>query len=106
MKFTQLALGARFRYQGEVYCKSSPLAASGPGGAQRMIPRSAAVEPLQDGADAPPPRSPLRLALDAYHSEARQLLEQAADGSPDDLAELVRRLNLAYEQIGRVLDKA
>lgn len=46
MKFSQLPMGARFEYEGKVYVKSSPIAASGETGASKMIPRYAVLKPL------------------------------------------------------------
>ena len=52
-KFSLLAIGDTFEYQGEQYTKSGPLTASRlENGSQRMIPRSAVVAPLS-GATAP-----------------------------------------------------
>lgn len=46
-KFSLLAIGDAFEYQGEQYTKSGPLTASRlDNGSQRMIPRSAVVAPL------------------------------------------------------------
>jgi hypothetical protein len=51
MKFAQLAIGLRFRYQDREYLKTSPLMAEpADEGAARLIPRSANVDPL----DTPP----------------------------------------------------
>lgn len=49
-KFTLLAIGEAFEYQGEQYTKTGPLTASRSNGSQRMIPRSAAVAPLSGSA--------------------------------------------------------
>jgi hypothetical protein len=55
MKFSQLPLGSRFRWQGALYCKNGPMTANADaGGAQRLIPRSAIVE-LADTASAERP---------------------------------------------------
>lgn len=52
-KFTLLAIGDTFEYQGERYTKSGQLTATRhDNGSQRMIPRSAVVAPLS-GAPAP-----------------------------------------------------
>jgi hypothetical protein len=56
MKFTQLQIGQRFLYQGKTYRKVTPLMADPVDGeGQRLIPRSAIVEPL----DATPPPAQL-----------------------------------------------
>jgi hypothetical protein len=106
MKFPQLPIGARFRYQGDIYCKSSPLAASGPDGAQRMIPRSATVDPLQEGDDAaaPPVGSPLQQALDDYHAQCLALLREAAESGPAALDALSRRLDQAHAALVAAVD--
>lgn len=50
-KFTLLAVGEAFEFQGERYTKSGPLTASrSDNGSQRMIPRSAVVVPLAESA--------------------------------------------------------
>ena len=50
MKFHQLRPGTRFRYQGVTYRKISVLmAASEPDDTQRLVPRSAQVDVLDDG---------------------------------------------------------
>ena len=101
MKFPQLAVGARFRYQGKIYCKTSPLAASAADGSQRMIPRSASIEAL-DGPDTPTPAaSPLQQALDEHHALGRALLAQAAEGGDAALAPLLQQLDIAYAELLR-----
>lgn len=96
MKFTLLPIGARFRYQGEVFSKTGPLAASSGSGARRMIPRSAVVEPLQDDGTTPRRVSPQRQALDQYHAAAQRLLADATAAGPDRLAELTAALDSAH----------
>lgn len=93
MKFSQLPLGARFRYGGQTWSKSGPLAASGPGG-QRMMARSALVEPLEPTAteDAIPAAPP---ALDRYHRTARRLIETAAQEGSNALPGLLDALEVA-----------
>jgi hypothetical protein len=59
MKFHQLAIGARFEYEGAVYLKTGPIAAAAEAGGQRMIPRHAVLRPL-DGAAPPAPPKPGR----------------------------------------------
>ena len=52
MKFSQIRIGQRFRYNGQVYRKATPLMANPENGEQqRLIPRSAIIELL----DGPPP---------------------------------------------------
>ena len=45
MKIHQLAIGARFEYEGEEYVKTGPLFATGKDG-QRLIPKYAVLKPL------------------------------------------------------------
>jgi hypothetical protein len=49
MKIHQLAIGARFEYEGVEYVKSGPMFATGPAG-QRMIPKYAVLKPLDPSA--------------------------------------------------------
>lgn len=80
MKFPQLPIGQPFHYQGESYVKSGPLTARRRrDGAERLIPRSALVQPLgSDRADAASERrllwGPVFKALDAYEAQLRATL--------------------------------
>lgn len=48
MKFHQIPIGTRFEFEGVVYVKSSALTANRiDSGAQRVIPRSAALRPIE-----------------------------------------------------------
>ncbi len=68
-KFSLLAIGETFDYQGEQYTKSGPLTASRiDNGSHRMIPRSAIVAPLSGGT------SPA-LAVETKQLPAEQVLE-------------------------------
>lgn len=87
MKFPQLPIGARFRWQGELYRKTGPMTAYAETGAgQKLIPRSAVVEPLQDGA-AEPPAAAARFTADEVQAALRALTDrlrayaQTLDGS-------------------------
>lgn len=95
-RFSLLAVGTRFAYEGKWYVKSAPLiAAAADGSGQRMIPRSALVE-LEPGM-APPARpvpeavrtAALKPALARYHAEA------VACARPD----AGERLAAAYAQL-------
>lgn len=84
MKFSQLPMGARFEYEGKVYVKTSPIAASGETGAQKMIPRYAMLEPL-DAAMKPATRKSRSLdeakvtaAFEAFAARSAQLIDLAA----------------------------
>lgn len=82
MKIHQLPLGARFEYEGAEYVKTGPLFATGPGG-QRLIPRSAVLRPLGEGAQsssqaaASPSKAQVLAAFDAFYAAAAPLV-------PDD----------------------
>lgn len=105
MKFPQLPLGARFRYRGQIFCKSSPLAAVDADGGSRMIPRSANVEPLDEQDTATQSRaSPLHRRLAAHHASSLALIREAAQAGPDGLAELEQRLADTYSALLADLD--
>lgn len=53
MKLQQLAVGARFEYEGKVFVKTGPMTASAEVGGQQLIPRYAVLKPL-DVADPAP----------------------------------------------------
>ena len=68
MKFPQLPIGQAFSYQGEGYVKTGPVTGRNLAtGAQRMIPRSALVEPQQAAAE-PAQKVPRSLDPDAVLS--------------------------------------
>lgn len=62
MKFTQLPVGSRFLWQGERYAKTGPMTAHTADGRQKLIPRSAHVEPA-DAADGDHNAAPSGAAL-------------------------------------------
>ncbi|WP_153110950.1 hypothetical protein [Propionivibrio limicola] len=80
MKIHQLALGARFEYEGEEYVKTGPLLGSGKRG-QRLIPRYAVLKPL-DG--VPPQEAPrdavaktdVVRAFEVFCEECRELVPE------------------------------
>lgn len=100
MKFTQLPIGARFRYQDRLYSKTSPLAASGEDGAQRLIPRSAVVQPAETAVetDRSAPHD-LRAALDDYHAACVALLGEVAEAGPSGLQGARTRLDEAHRAL-------
>jgi hypothetical protein len=78
MKFTQLPPDARFCWQGELYRKTGPMTAHADvGGAQKLIPRSAVVEPVANDAAAATTAEErftagvVQAALDAYQTSLR-----------------------------------
>lgn len=91
MRFRDLPPGSAFRYQDQDYIKTSPLAATArTGGAQRLIARSAVVEPL----DSPPagarpaatdllPGDAVRAALERLHDQAQRHLTAAGAATAD-----------------------
>jgi len=99
MKFAQLPIGSRFRYQDRIYHKTSPLAAGSDDGGQRIIPRSAGVEPLDAAAPDDAPATPLHDALEHHHALCRTLLQQAAHDGEDGLAPLLQRLDAAQSAL-------
>lgn len=83
MKFTQLPMGARFEYEGRVYVKTSPIAASGEDGGQKLIPRFAVLKPL-DAAARPAPKAARALdearvlaAFEAFAADCARLIDAA-----------------------------
>ncbi|TCS69004.1 hypothetical protein EDC61_12219 [Sulfuritortus calidifontis] len=83
MKFAQLPLGARFDFEGEVYVKTSPVAASNERGGQKLIPRYAVLKPL-DTAARPAPKAARALdearvlaAFEAFAADCARLIDAA-----------------------------
>jgi hypothetical protein len=82
MKFPQLPIGQSFTWQGEVYCKTSPIAATHiSSGQTRMIPRSATPIPLGEAKALPADPAPERIervraeaALEALHRRCLDIL--------------------------------
>jgi hypothetical protein len=88
MKFQQLALGARFEFEGTDYVKSGPLTATSAAGLQRMIPRFAVLKPLDSAQSVAPVKAVGRIeaervltAFEAFYQDAASLL-QADDAQP------------------------
>lgn len=104
MKFSHIAIGARFRYQGKVYSKCSPLAASESGGRQRMVPRSAIVDPLENSGEQAKQTPPLSQALSDYHAQCHALLRAATSASPNDAAALALQLDQAFTALTAKID--
>jgi hypothetical protein len=78
MKFAQLSIGLRFRYQEREYIKTSPLMAEPVDeGTGRLIPRSAEVTPL----DTQPPRVkiPKEIPVDALNHAMGRLTSEIND---------------------------
>lgn len=104
MKFHQLRLGARFRYQDKVLRKVSPLRGAGETDeTQRLIPRSAEVTVLDDDGKAVAARLPDKLAGASVQAAIAQFLiacEQAINHAEPALsdvqqAQLLQAVNAA-----------
>lgn len=99
MKFPDLSIGTRFRFQGKTYTKVGPLAATAEDGGQRIIPRYAVLQPV-DGAPpttAPAPDTGPEAALAVYHATCRELL-QAACPDTERRDALQAQLDAAYRR--------
>lgn len=88
MKFPHLPIGSRFRFDGHLYTKTGPVAASDETGKTRMIPRWAVLQPVDGEAPPPPPKPARRLdeaavlqAFEAYHAGCAQLLQDVPGGA-------------------------
>lgn len=88
MKFQQLAVGARFEFQGKVHVKTGPLTATAEQGGQVLIPRYAVLKPL----DLPEPELPgaalrridvgrVRKAFEAFYAVAVKNADPAAEAA-------------------------
>ena len=86
MKFSQLAVGQRFRLDAEAYVKTGPLTANHQAnGTQRLVARAARVELMEDPVAAGSVRAQELLRLElaaetfaAYHAQCLELLEELA----------------------------
>ncbi|MFA5529283.1 MAG: hypothetical protein WDA11_01315 [Thiohalomonadaceae bacterium] len=59
-KFNHLAIGQRFRWNGEIWRKTSPLlAVHEVTGSSRLVPRAAVLQSVDDSTGAPAPTVPL-----------------------------------------------
>lgn len=77
VKFPHLPIGERFRFEGDIYRKTGPIAATNEAtGQTRMIPRYAKLEMLDDKPASPKPAPlSLRAAFEAYDAETIALLD-------------------------------
>ncbi len=111
-KFSLLAVGDTFEYQGEHYTKSGPLTATRlENGSQRMLPRSAVVSRLS-GATSPTPEvkgkslpaEQVYKAFEHYHKGCREWLQLTEEvdaslaGKIREAMELARQRFLAELQ--------
>lgn len=93
MKFHLLPVGTRFRYDDRLFTKNAPLTATDEQGSQRMIPRSAATEPVQESPVHPSEQTPvadLAVAAEDYHRQCADLLGQIADSLEPATADQIR----------------
>jgi hypothetical protein len=102
MRFHELAVGAGFQYRGRPYVKTGPLTARGPEGGDRIIPRSALVQPSAPPAPAPhpsPDEAAVRTALGALERDCLARLDSLGAGAgPKDLAAARAGLERAFAE--------
>ncbi|BAZ93141.1 P pilus assembly protein [Thiohalobacter thiocyanaticus] len=85
MRFHQLRIGDRFRFEGELYTKHNALlAVHATSGRQQLIKRSAAVEPCPPETAGTParrevPAAAVLAAFDAFYAQCRQLLAECGN---------------------------
>ncbi len=112
MKFSALAIGQRFRFQGGEYTKTSPLMAEAcAGGERRLLPRSAEVAPLDNSAAAsgelptPPSEVPLEQLDRVMQQLAGELNEIIAESGLNaaQSSELARLLQAAFVRARQAL---
>ena len=112
MKFSALAIGARFRFQGGEYTKTSPLMAEPhPLGERRLMPRSAEVDPLHtnttrigDLPDIPSeiPREQLDRVMQQLAGELSELIARSGLNAAQS-SELARDLQRAFARARQAL---
>lgn len=85
MRFQHLPIGTRFEFEGKVYVKTGPISAASEQGGQRMIPRHAALRPLDGAVPEAKPRPGRKLdeaavlaAFEAFHGACARLLDEPA----------------------------
>lgn len=110
-KFHLLPVGMEFRYKERLFTKNAPLTAIDENGNQRMVPRSAVIEPIKAGSGAPtavqPPRELLSTAAGEYHRKCQDVLQRVAPAlDPETLRHADEELEAARQEFTRQLDKA
>lgn len=85
MKFQHLSIGARFEFEGKVYCKTGPVSAAAETGESRLIPRHAELRPLDGGPVTEKPKpgraleeSVVLAAFEAFYSVSARLADETA----------------------------
>jgi hypothetical protein len=109
-KFYLLPIGEQFRYGGAVFTKNAPLTAIDEQGNQRMIPRSANVEPAgMSAASTTKQDSSRQLLLAAtadYHGTCLELLKEiGSSADPDALSHAQPRLESARQELIRRIEE-
>lgn len=104
MKFNELAIGLRFLYQDHEFTKVSPLMAKPEGeSANRLIPRSATVTPL-DEPDSQP-QAPREIAVDELNRAMQRLTDEINDILIDSGLEAAT-LNQLSKELQRAFQRA
>jgi len=92
MKFSQIAEGQPFEYQGVVYTRKGPLTGVDEQGKSKMIPRSAEVKPLGKQLETPEPdlqqSITLEKALQVHASFEKEFISCIENSSQDNSATL------------------
>lgn len=83
MKIHQIAQGARFQYEGQIYTKTGPMMAQSEAGETRVIPRYVVLQPVDAVAtaaaatDRPLDRQALQQAFDTFFQRCSELVPAA-----------------------------
>ncbi|HET7775260.1 MAG TPA: hypothetical protein VFK74_02760 [Azospira sp.] len=80
MKIHQIAQGARFQYEGQIYTKTGPMMAQSEAGETRVIPRYVVLQPMDAVAtavDRPLDRQALQQAFDTFFQRCSELVAAA-----------------------------
>lgn len=107
MKFAQLPIGQSFRFQGRTYRKDTPLMACAEGEEkQRLIARSADVEPLESTTRAPtkepaPTEIPVELINQAMQQFADEITQALSHSGLKDAS-----LNQTLSQLQQAMLRA
>lgn len=109
MKFYEVAVGQRFRFQGAEYRKTTPLVSvNAETGASKLIARSATVE-LLEALDTPPgaasgsagslPTEAVRRAFETFYAHCEDCLERlSGEASERETAQARQQLEAARER--------
>ena len=100
MKLQDIPVGFRFEYQGRVFVKTGPITATAQNGHQCMLPRHAALRPLDALPEKPPARqrtldeARVRAAFDEFYRTCFRITD---DFSRAELEAARRRFIAALE---------